>query len=616
MRDRLLNESTMIGALMMNKKQAISALAAAAFGLWMGGSPAFGQQSDAGSFPGEKEKSPGTDQMTGATPAKGWTVTGRAQKPAGPAWADRAVFYQIYPQTFYDSNGDGVGDLEGVIQKIGYVKSLGAGAVWLNPFYESPFRDAGYDASDFYKVAPRYGTNGDAKRLFEEFHKRGLRVIVDYVPSYTSIDHPWFRASCDPKPNRYSNWYVWTASTWFPGMDQYRAGFVQGYCERDGMFMNNFFWHQPALNYGYAHPDPSQPWQLPVDHPDVMALKEEMKNVMRFWLDLGADGFRVDMAGSLVKNDDGTETSKYWRTVREFLDREYPGTFMVAEWSNPKDAVKGGFNADFFHWFNGYDDLFQKEKIRNPNHDGHSFFDSEGRGDISRFMKLYMDQYLGSRDGGYISVPFGNHDLERIKNNGRTDRDMSVIFAFMLTLPGTPFVYYGDEIGMNQVHGLPHTEGSYMGRAGDRTPMQWNAGPNKGFSTARPEALYRAVDPSAGAPDAESQEKDPGSLLNRVREMIRIHNAEPAFKACAEFVPVYAEKEKYPLAYVRADGKDRLLVVLNPAAREVSASFDMTYQSRRPKLICGEGQISLKKNKASIRMKPVSYAIFRVNAAE
>ena len=201
-----------------------------------------------------------------------------------------------------------------------------------------------------------------------------------------------------------------------------------------------------------------------------------------------------DMAGSLVKNDDGTETSKYWRTVREFLDKEYPGTFTVAEWSYPKDAVRGGFNADFFHWFNGYDDLFQKERSGNPNNSGHSYFDAEGKGNIAHFLEVYMDQYNDSKDLGYISVPFGNHDLERIKNHRRSDRDVKVIFAFMLTMPGIPFIYYGDEIGMKQLYNLPFTEGSYMGRAGDRTPMQWNNTINKGFSVADPEKLYRAVD--------------------------------------------------------------------------------------------------------------------------
>ena len=164
-------------------------------------------------------------------------ITGKVVRPAGPEWLDHAVFYQIYPQTFYDSNGDGIGDLPGIIAKLDYVKSLGVGAIWLNPFHDSPFRDAGYDASDFYTVAPRYGSNEDARRLFAAAHERGLRVIIDYVASYTSIDHPWFKASCDPRPNKYSNWYVWTDGIWYPGWDKNR-GFVQGYCERDGQYLS------------------------------------------------------------------------------------------------------------------------------------------------------------------------------------------------------------------------------------------------------------------------------------------------------------------------------------------------------------------------------------------
>jgi len=544
---------------------------------------------------------------------KAATITDNAVRPAGPAWADSAVFYQIYPQTFYDSDGDGIGDLQGIITKLNYVKSLGVSAIWLNPFYDSPFRDAGYDVSDFYRVAPRYGTNDDAKMLFDEVHKRGMHILIDYVPSYTSIDHPWFKASCDPKPNKYTNWYVWTGSTWFPGMDKYRASFIQGYCERDGMFMNNFFWHQPALNYGYARPDPQQPWQLPVDHPDVMAMKEEMRNVMRYWLDMGCDGFRADMAGSLVKNDDGSENSKYWKSVREFLDREYPGTFLIAEWSNPKDAVRGGFNADFFHWFSGYNDLFQKEHIRNQGDNGHSFFDAEGKGDITHFLEVYMDQYKGSRDLGYISVPVGNHDLERIKNHGRTDMDMQVIFAFMLTMPGTPFIYYGDEIGMKQLYGLPYTEGSYMGRAGDRTPMQWNNSLNKGFSAAQPGKLYRAVDSSEDAPDVASMEPDPNSLLNKVKELIRLRRTEPALAAYAEFVPVFAEKGRYPFAFIRANGKERLLVVVNPAGKDETATFAINYKSRKPQLISGSGIAKIKDNVVILQMKGITYAIFRIN---
>jgi glycosidase len=543
-----------------------------------------------------------------------WTISGISVPPTNLDWIDSAVFYQIYPQTFYDSNGDGVGDLRGIIDKLDYVKSLGVSAIWLNPFYESPFRDAGYDVTDFYKVAPRYGSNEDAKKLFSEVHQRGMRIIIDYVPGYTSIDHPWFKASCDPKPNKYTNWFVWTNATWFAGMEKYKGNFIQGYCDRDGEFMSNFFWHQPALNYGYAKPDPAQPWQLPPNHSDILALKEEMKNVMRFWLNLGCDGFRVDMAGSVVKNDEGAETSKYWKNVRDFLDKEFPGKFLISEWSNPKAAMNGGFHADFFHWFNGYDDLFQKEKGRGPFSAGYSFFDATGKGNITRFLELYLDQYNASKSKGYISVPFGNHDLIRIKNNGRTDKDLEVIFAFMLTMPGCPFIYYGDEIGMKQLYNLPTTEGSYGVRAGARTPMQWTSGPNKGFSTATSSKLYRAVDTATDAPDVASQEKNPNSLMNKVKALIKLHNLEPALLSYAEFAPVYAERDKYPFVYLRANGNSRLLIAMNPANRDVSVTFPLKYKGQAPQLLSGAGTATVSGNDITVNLKGVSYAVFRANA--
>ena len=145
-------------------------------------------------------------------------ITGKDIIPNCPEWIHHAVVYQIYPQTFYDSDGDGIGDLNGISQKLNYLKALGVDVIWINPFFESPFRDAGYDISDYYRVAPRYGTNQDAKELFRHAHEKGLKVLFDYVISYTSMDHPWFKASCDPVPNKYTNWYVWTNNTWFPGM--------------------------------------------------------------------------------------------------------------------------------------------------------------------------------------------------------------------------------------------------------------------------------------------------------------------------------------------------------------------------------------------------------------
>ncbi|MBN1876268.1 MAG: hypothetical protein JXA33_18735 [Anaerolineae bacterium] len=239
-------------------------------------------------------------------------ITGKYTIPPGPEWIHNAVFYQIYPQTFYDSNGDGIGDLQGIIEKLDYVKSLGVDGIWINPFFASPFYDAGYDISDYTQVAPRYGTNEDAKRLFDEAHQRGLKVLFDFVASYTSIEHPWFKASCKQEKNPYSNWYIWTESTWEPAPEAFKDKFIQGYARRDGQFMRNFYRCQPALNFGFANS--RRPWQLPMDHPDMLALREELIKVVRFWMDMGADGFRADMAGALVKSENIEGDDQFFRT--------------------------------------------------------------------------------------------------------------------------------------------------------------------------------------------------------------------------------------------------------------------------------------------------------------
>ena len=232
-----------------------------------------------------------------------------------PAWLETAIFYQIYPQSFYDSNGDGIGDLAGIIAKLDYLQSLGVNALWLNPCFESPFQDAGYDVSDYYKVAPRYGTNQDLADLFAAASQLGMRVLLDLVPGHTSVQHPWFRQSARQTPNEFSDWYIWTDSAWKWEAPGYRL--ISGYAERDGSYMVNFFYSQPALNYGFAAPDPAQPWQQGVDAPGPRRVRQELKNIMRFWLEMGASGFRVDMAGSLVKGDpDQREISRLWQEMR------------------------------------------------------------------------------------------------------------------------------------------------------------------------------------------------------------------------------------------------------------------------------------------------------------
>jgi glycosidase len=535
--------------------------------------------------------------------------------PDVPSWVHQAVFYQIYPQSFYDSNGDGVGDLPGIIQKLDYVKSLGVDAIWINPFFDSPFHDAGYDIRDYYKVAPRYGSNEDARRLFAEAHARGLRVLFDYVVSYTAIDHPWFVDSTQQRPNPHWNWYVWTDNVWKSEEGELGSRLVNGYGQRNGSFLRNFFWCQPALNFGFHQPDPAKAWQLPVDHPDVLAMREELKRVLRFWMDMGADGMRADMAGALVKGPGSDrDTLAFWREIRQIFRQDYPQGFMVSEWSGPKDALDGAFHADFFHWFDGYNDLAQKEswRILNGFSEGHSFFDKEGKGDISHFLARYLEQYQATREKGYISLPLGNHDLARL-NVERTPAELEAIMAFGISMPGVPFVYYGNEIGMRQLHDLPQIEGCYKPRAGARTPMQWTSGENHGFSTAAASRLWLPVDPDPSAPNVEDQEKDAGSLLNRVRALVRLKHQEPALAAYAEFLPLYAKERSYPFVFARVNGKDVVLAAFNPAKAPVTAVFDCPIAFRSSRLLAGQGAaLSRDGGGVKLEMSGSSYVLFKL----
>lgn len=256
-------------------------------------------------------------------------------------------FYEIYPQSFYDRNGDGIGDIPGIIEKLDYIHDLGCNALWLNPCYLSPFGDAGYDVSDYCQVAPRYGTNEDLIYLFREAHMRDMHVILDLVPGHTSTEHPWFRESCKNEPNQYWGRYIWTDSVWTDAADyEGISGSLRGLYPRNGSVVVNFFSNQPALNYGFANP--SEPWQSAVDAPEALVTRQAMKDVMEFWISKGCDGFRVDMAGSLVKNDYGSvETIKLWQDIRKFLDDKYPEAVLISEWGEPDKSLMAGFHMDF-----------------------------------------------------------------------------------------------------------------------------------------------------------------------------------------------------------------------------------------------------------------------------
>ncbi len=489
-----------------------------------------------------------------------------------PAWLEQAIIYEIYPQTFYDTNGDGIGDLPGVIARLDYVKSLGADTIWLNPCFESPFGDAGYDISDFYKVAPRYGTNADLQRLFAEAKKRGLRVLLDLVAGHTSVDCEWFKQSARHERNAYSDWFIWTNDLWSHRNPANRHQFIAGMCERMGGYLPNFFPFQPALNYGFANPDPDQPWQQPVDAPGPQAVRAEMRKIMQYWLDLGASGFRVDMAASLVKDDAGSRaTILFWREIRAWLDRAYPEAVLISEWGRPDRALRAGFHIDFYMANNGsgYASLFRKGgRGWGTDPYGANFFDPAGAGNIREFTDDFVRRYLATHRAGYMCVYSGNHDTSPRLARNRTFEDLKVAFAFLLTLPGVPKIYYGDEIGMVGVPGLPSKEGSYW-RTEARTPMQWDPTDNAGFSTAAAEQLYLPIEPEFAPRTVAAQDSAPDSLLNAIRSLTQLRRAHPALHNPSDFQVIYAETRSYPFVYLRQSAEEKVVVVINPANRPV-----------------------------------------------
>ncbi|MCM1061752.1 MAG: alpha-amylase family glycosyl hydrolase [Eubacterium sp.] len=513
-----------------------------------------------------------------------------------PAWLDNAIFYEIYPQSFCDSNGDGIGDFNGIISKLDYIKSLGCTAIWLNPCFESPFGDAGYDVSDYYSAAPRYGTNEDLKHLFEEVHKRDMHILLDLVPGHTSVEHKWFKESMKSEKNAYTDRYVWTDSIW---EEPRGMGCIRGISDRDGCCAVNFFSHQPALNYGFYKPDPDKKWQQSMDSEGATATLEELKNIMRFWLGMGCDGFRVDMAGSLVKNDeDGKGTIKLWQNVREFLDREFPRAAMVSEWSEPDKSLQGGFHMDFLLHFgpSHYNDLF---RCNEP------FFSDKGKGDVSEFVKKYTENYERSERKGLICIPSGNHDMDRLARTIHGD-NLKIAFAFLLSMPGAPFIYYGDEIGMRYVEGLTSVEGGYN-RTGSRSPMQWDDTLNAGFSSAPAEKLYIKQDESHGRPTVKAQLADEGSLCNEIKRLIEVRRSHNALQSKGEIEFLFAEKNEYPFAYLRSADDEKILVIINPADRETA--FECKYTAKE-KIYAFGGDIS--ESGGKITVPPCFAGYYRV----
>src|SRR4051794_32093529 len=496
----------------------------------------------------------------------------------GRDWLADAVMYEIYPQSFADSDGDGIGDLRGVIDHLDHIASLGADVIWFNPCFASPFVDAGYDVADYLTIAPRYGTNDDMVELVAKARERGIRVLLDLVAGHTSIEHPWFATELaaegrDAAGDRDIWCEALPARTWagdIPGT----PAWVRAPGPRKGYYLKNFYDEQPALNFGWVVRPDSEPWRDAIDAPGPQRNRQALRDIIAFWLDKGVSGFRVDMAFSLVKDEDWHEgvsaTTALWREIREWLEKAYPDAVLIPEGTEPRTGGPLAFDADFFLVIHAeHASLFDNHgagrlPFQAPTE---PFFDAEGRGST----RLFLDGWKAARAADparLIIMSTADHDFSRLCCGPRTSEQLGAALTFLFTWGNVPCLYYGDEIGMRYLPGLPNVEGSICNpsynRAGCRTPMQWDDGPNAGFSSADPDRLYLPVDPAPDRPTVAAQEHDPDSTLHLVRELSALRRATAALRPGAS---TRVLQESYPFAYVRGGTH---LVVVNPRREPAS----------------------------------------------
>ncbi len=504
-------------------------------------------------------------------------------------WYKDAVIYQLHVRTFCDSNGDGVGDFRGLTSKLDYLQELGINAIWLLPFFPSPLRDDGYDIADYTSVHPAYGSLQDFKDFLAAAHNRRIRVITEMVVNHTSDQHPWFQEARRSRENPKRDWYVWSdTDSRYHGV---RIIFVDTEMSNwawdpisKSYYWHRFFSHQPDLNY---------------DNPAVC---EAIWEVMKFWLDIGVDGFRLDAVPYLIERD-GTscenlpETHEIIRDFRRRIDFAFPGKMLLAEANQRPADVRAYFgNGDEFHMafhFPLMPRIFLAVKLedRKPiieileqtpqipdtcqwciflrNHDELTL---ETVTDIER--DYMYDEYAVDKA---MRINLGiRRRLAPMMENDR--RRVELLTGLLLSMPGTPIIYYGDEIGMG--------DNVYLGdRNGVRTPMQWNGGWNAGFSSADPERLYSPLisNPVYGyqAINVDSQTRSAHSLLSWMKSVIQTRNAFRVFsRGSIEFLNPSNHRV---LAYVRCLGEEKVLVVNNLSSSAQAVELNLqAYKKRIP----------------------------------
>ena len=485
--------------------------------------------------------------------------------PGEHPWWERGVIYQIYPRSFQDSDGDGIGDLAGIKARLDYVADLGVDAIWLSPIFPSPMADFGYDVADYCAVEPMFGDLAAFDRLLAAVHVRGLKLLLDFVPNHSSDQHPWFRASRSSRTDPRRDWYIWRDSA--PGggpPNNWISDFGGSAWEWDAAtgqyFLHAFLKEQPDLNW--RNPD----------------LRAAMMAVMRFWFDRGVDGFRIDVLWHIVKAEGFPDNpaNPDWRPGTNERDR------VIQSFSTDQPEAHA-IAADMRALADGYGDRVLVGEIFLPNDRHARWFGTPERPEVqlpfnfqlienaweaATLARVIADYDASIPAFGWPNWVFGSHDAPRIAAR-IGEAQARVAAMLLLTLRGTPTLYQGDEIGIGKVD-IPAARvrdpqelrqpGIGLGRDRSRTPMPWDAAPFAGFSSVEP---WLPLNPDWRTRNVAAQAREPGSMLHLYRSLLALRRTNDAL-SIGDFVP--AEAGTDVLAYERRFGAERLLIALNLGA--------------------------------------------------
>jgi maltose alpha-D-glucosyltransferase/alpha-amylase len=480
-------------------------------------------------------------------------------------WYKNAIFYEVYLRSFKDSNKDGIGDLEGLTDKIGYLKDLGVDCIWLLPIFVSPRKDDGYDIADYYSIDPEYGTLEQFKQLVREIHAKKMRLVMDLVLNHTSDQHPWFQAAREGPTSPFHDYYVWSDND-------------QNYKEARIIFIDtersNWTWDEKAKQYYWHRFYSSQP-DLNYENP---AVREEMLNVVRFWLDLGIDGFRADAVPYLFEKE-GTncenlpETHHYLKTLRQFVDAHYPNKVLICEANQlPNDVVKYLGNDDEFHLAFHFplmpkifmalrtgkkspiEDVIREIPEIPQNCQWGTFLRNHDELTLEMVTpeeREWMWREYAPDPGMRLNLGIRRRLAPLLDNQ---QKKIELAYQILLSLPGSPFLYYGDEIGMGDNILLPD-------RDGVRTPMQWNKGKNGGFSAQEEEKIQMSTEYSPEYVNVLDSFLNKNSLWNHIRKLIQIRKKEKSFET--NTLSLIEVANENVLVFLRQNRQKSLLFIHN-----------------------------------------------------